>query len=226
MAVELSQSGTPKRKRRWLQYSLRTFLLLVAVFSVWLAIQVNKAQKQRAAVAAVEKVGGIVVYDYMREQYAALQAARRDIRDAVPPGPLWLRKLIGDEHFMRPVGLTFYRDATDDDVEQALALDDITELNLSMTKVSDDGLRHLAELESLEVLALSYTNISDDGLAHLRNVPTLQRLHITNTGITDAGLQHLADLKHLELLHVYRTNVTPQGIAELQQKLPGLTIYQ
>ena len=93
---ELTEAGTPKPKRSWLQYSLRTFLLLVAVFSVWLGIQVNKAQKQKAVVAAIEAAGGEVIYDW---QYLAWQnSLTLPGSENVPSQGAWLRKIVGEEY--------------------------------------------------------------------------------------------------------------------------------
>ena len=53
--------ATPKR--RWLQYSLRTLLALILVFSCglgWFAREVQRARAQRKAAAAIEKSGGRV----------------------------------------------------------------------------------------------------------------------------------------------------------------------
>ena len=50
------------KPRRLLRFSLRTLLLLTAVVACWLGVQVNKAQKHKAAVAAIEAAGGRVSY--------------------------------------------------------------------------------------------------------------------------------------------------------------------
>ena len=53
--------GLAQPKRGWLRFSLRTLLILTALVAVWLGVQVNKAQKQRAAVAAIKAAGGHAV---------------------------------------------------------------------------------------------------------------------------------------------------------------------
>jgi hypothetical protein len=74
--------------RRWFQYSLRSFLILVTALAVWLGIVVNRAREQREAVKAIEALGGEVVYDWK------LELDREE-----PLGPRWLRELIGDDFF-------------------------------------------------------------------------------------------------------------------------------
>ena len=51
-----------KPYRRCMRFSLRTLLLVTAIVACWLGVQVNRAQKQRAAVAAIVAAGGFVMY--------------------------------------------------------------------------------------------------------------------------------------------------------------------
>ena len=47
-----------KPRRRWLQISLRTLLILVTLLSIGLGWVVNRGERQRRAVAALEEMGG------------------------------------------------------------------------------------------------------------------------------------------------------------------------
>jgi hypothetical protein len=51
-------------KSRWFRFSLRTLLLVIAVLCVWLGIQVNAARRQKEAVAAIQKAGGEINFDF------------------------------------------------------------------------------------------------------------------------------------------------------------------
>src|SRR5262245_35817365 len=44
--------------RRWLRYSLRTLLVLVTVFCLWLGWQVRIVHKRKAALREIEDAGG------------------------------------------------------------------------------------------------------------------------------------------------------------------------
>ncbi len=96
MQTEPSKADPPKRKRRWLQFSLRSLLLAVLIVAIgmaaWIVPIKNRAQRQKEAVDAILKGGGFVVYDY--QEYG-----ERIHEDAKPPGPDWLRKLLGDDVF-------------------------------------------------------------------------------------------------------------------------------
>lgn len=55
----------PKPKRTWCQFRLRTLFLLVAVVAAacgWLAWRIEHKRRERAAVAAIKKSGGIARY--------------------------------------------------------------------------------------------------------------------------------------------------------------------
>ena len=79
--------------KRFTRISLRTLLILITVFAVWLAVQVNRAHRQREAVAWVEANVGMVQYDWQYDENDRL------IVDAESPTPKWLRDLVGDEYF-------------------------------------------------------------------------------------------------------------------------------
>ena len=51
-------------KRRWLQFSLRSFLALATLFSIWLGFHVRSARRQEESVAAIKRLGGWVYYDF------------------------------------------------------------------------------------------------------------------------------------------------------------------
>ena len=51
-------------RRRWLRISVRGLIILVLVIGGWLGWAVHNARIQREAVAAVERAGGEVMYDW------------------------------------------------------------------------------------------------------------------------------------------------------------------
>ena len=78
--------STPKPRRRWLQFSLRTLVVLMLLLGAgfgWLAHEVDRARTQQKAVAAIEKLGG-------RVECEAVSGGM--IRTAVA----WLGKLFGE----------------------------------------------------------------------------------------------------------------------------------
>src|SRR5437879_3693406 len=96
-------SDTPKRKRRWLQFSLRSLLIftvLCALAAAWLGRKIERKRQEQAAVDAIRESGGTVVYDY------------EDGNN--PDGPTRLRSLLGDNFFNEVHGVDFSHNAIDE----------------------------------------------------------------------------------------------------------------
>jgi hypothetical protein len=85
--ITVTKSSKPKR--RFLQFSLRTLLVVMLIVCVTLGWKVNKAKRQREAVAWVQESGGSVSYGYEFDD------ARKRVPNPQPPGPKWLRELLG-----------------------------------------------------------------------------------------------------------------------------------
>lgn len=81
-----------------LSFNLRTSLVLVTAFAVYLGIAVNKASQQRKAVKAIEALGGAVRYNWQHVPDCGFHQAN-DLAIGEPSGPEWLRRLIGDDYF-------------------------------------------------------------------------------------------------------------------------------
>jgi hypothetical protein len=103
-----SMDRVHKPRARWKTISLRGLLLLVLGIAVWLGWIVNKARRQREAVAALQKFGGFVHYDWefidgpvkvpqgnllWMPSWGKFTSTRK------PWAPDWLRRALGDEYF-------------------------------------------------------------------------------------------------------------------------------
>jgi hypothetical protein len=189
---------SPKPRLRWYQYSLRSLLVLmvlVASLGSWFAVKRQQLEKQRAAVKAIGEMGGEVEYDYQ------LDGSGRLNLDAEPPGPAWLRNLLGDDFFTHVVCV--YLDGspiTDAGLEHLKGLTRLKELLLNGPQVTDAGLEHLKGLTQLQFLGLNHTHVTDAGLGQLNGLTQLQWLDLDGAQVTGAGLQHLKVLPQLDSL--------------------------
>jgi hypothetical protein len=88
-------------RRCYLQFSLRGFLVSLTAFAIWLSVIANRAREQQEAVKAIEAMGGAVYYDWQIEyEHSEKPGLLFSINhDKPPPGPDWLRRLIGAEFF-------------------------------------------------------------------------------------------------------------------------------
>ena len=246
MEQDLANAAQPKARRRWYQFGLRTLLIGVTLAGCgfgWLGIKVQNSRQQAAVVAAIRKLGGDVLYDYQLNSDGVLDRA------ATPPGPAWLRAVIGDEFFMdvREVDLAS-TPTTDADLpllarfpaleqlwldgtrisgtglKDLKGLTKLTSLSLTGASISDAGLAELTANTQLETLSLNGTKVTDRGLEHLKRLPHLKALGLNDTQISDVGLEHLESLPQLESLVLGNTKVTEQGVKNLQQALPNCKI--
>ncbi len=218
---------TTRSIRRRFRFSLRTLLIVFVVFSVglgWFAFKMRQAEKQRGAVEAIRKAGGVVHYDYQQPDEWGFTPERE------PPAPAWLRELVGEDFFSDVVsvsggGTGFRTDAGDVILDHVKRLPELTTLGLVGKTVTDTGLENLKGLTELDTLVLDHAQVSDEGLEHVGRLTKLELLYLSNTQITDAGLRQFRSLTRLEWLELHSTHVTKDGIEELQEALPNCTIY-
>lgn len=150
---------------RWYQFRLRTLLVLVLVCvtpCIWFASRMQKARKQKAAVAAIRNRGGEVFYDYQFE------GSGLDLH-APLPGPEWLRDRLGID-FLADVYYVGMESSTirDSDIEPVRDLPRLRWLRLTLSGITDAGLQQLEGLTSLERLAIENTKVTEDGVTKFR----------------------------------------------------------
>jgi hypothetical protein len=237
-------------RRRFWRFSLKTLLILLTLFCLWLGTLANSANRQRRAVEAIVRSGGEFNFDYQRvvNPRGSGQVYSHKVN---PPGPKWLRSIIGDHYFITPVSLRLIQQpAVKDDclaqldalpnLESAFFLDvpfrdshvvhlkhlkNLTNLTFNDETLSGpDGPRRfdfLQYLPKLESLSLNESNFGDADAKHLKDTMNLKTLFIYDSQIGDDGLAQLQHLKNLELIGLSRTRVTDRGIAYLST-LPKL----
>lgn len=168
---------SPFLRRRWLQFRLRTLLIItlaVALLMAWVVHKRDEARQQQKAFHVILDKGG------------ASNFGPESTR------PTWVRWILGS-NVAAAGGCVEFGDSTfnDADLAQLSALGTIQRLSLSRTRVSDKGLVHLKKLTRLKYLSLDETSISDAGLISLHNCRSLEWLYLGGTRTTDAGVQNL-----------------------------------
>ncbi|HJT35803.1 MAG TPA: hypothetical protein VJ783_27490 [Pirellulales bacterium] len=196
---------------RRFQFSLRALFVLVTAVGVWLGVQVNSARRQAAIVAAIEQVDGFVYYDWQFDQDDQETDATH------PPGPTWLRKLIGDDYFQTVIAVCIYDPHLKEDLLPAVdELPALRTLVLHETQTGDALMRRISKLIHLWCLDISQTKVSDAGLVHLSRLCTLKRLAVGtwdgDRSVGDLGLKRAASTLDLEVLVVLGQGFTDDSI--------------
>jgi hypothetical protein len=191
------------RGQRWYQFSLRSlllFTLICAIASAWLAHRMDQKRIELEAVDSLVKRGARVAFDYHFLKSGGFDAT------AQPPGPAWLRRLVGENFFGEVENVEFPAEIR--------------------SPIVDADLVRLGSLTNLKSLELRNTEIGDAGLANLEGMTRLRALDLSETRVTDAGLVHLKRLTTLTWLDLRRTNVTDAGRAELERALPNCLLQR
>jgi len=132
--------------RQWrFQFGIRTLLLLifaVAVCCSWFACRMQKAKRQKEVVEEILGLGGGVEYDYHFDSLGN----RIALPFPKPPGPAWLRKVVGVDFLSNVVYVRLYGPSVTDARTQNLPkLSDLRTLRLTNTRVTFKRYRELQE---------------------------------------------------------------------------------
>jgi hypothetical protein len=168
---------------------------------------------QREAVAAIERAGGYVRFDW---QYDDGVLGKQE--------PGWLRRHLGPG-FFEEVTFAYVSNKADDALmRQVGRLHQLQWLDIEGNHVTDEGVKFLARLSGLRHLRLRSNRITDIGLLTVSGLSKLERLSLDDAAVTDTGLLHLARLKRCQVINVWRTKVTPAGNGAMKAKCPWMHI--
>jgi Leucine-rich repeat (LRR) protein len=195
-----------------LQFGLRSMLLaavLLALCAAWLAQRIERARREEAALKTVAACGGYYFFDY------ELAPDGAQVLAATPPGPAWVRALLGEHFFATVVEVGSH---TGEGINEDIDLAVLQTCSLAGPEVDDDKLTlltHCSHLRSLNLCG-SY-RVTSTGMSCLRGLVDLQELDVSNTGITDAGLEQLHDLSNLERLNLENCRVSSEGLKKVAE---------
>jgi len=236
MSIEIEPKTVRPTRRRWLQFSLRTFLLLVLVTSVWMGWYIRSVRRQQDSVRAITAVGGAVIYEHQFD----VDGLHYQIQSRLPAS--LSRKL--DNYLYDVEGVKLFAIKTDpnDALQHLEGVPKVEQLVFAETGVTDDGLRYVAQLQKLELLHLAIESaVSDAGIEHfanhpslvyfgieytevtgnclrtLRTIPSLRELSLRGNRISDDGLRYLRNMEQLKRLDLSGNEITDRGLAHLSR---------
>lgn len=180
------------------RFSLKTLLISFTAAAVALGYFVGTAQQQKRAVAAIERLGGTVIYDYQYRHDQELDEKVINLFNAPPD--VWYVNLLGRDFFHRVVGVHGYK----------------------LRYHNQSGPVYLSFGPSR--LKTEFSENTDEALGSLRGLRSLLFLDLRRTSVTDAGLETLAILDGIASVTLFRTKVTDEGVRRLQEAMPDLEI--
>lgn len=182
-----------------LTLSLRMLLLLILSAALWLGWRVDKARRQRHAIAQVEKYNGYVRFDY---EYAD----GKEIPNAQPKGPRWLRRELGDDYF-REVRRVIYVDQPLSDATLAPLTDLSVIEELCFLTRMHHGKAPVDPPPGLE-------RLTESGLSRLEGLTRLRRLQFHDMELTGSMLRQLNHSTQLEELEIFEGDGIEGGISD------------
>ena len=214
----------PKPRRRWLRFSLGSLLLLFMVIAIPLAWRMNSVHRKRKVVAELLAIPGTAVgYDYQNlgSSMPPSKALGSVTLPSSPPGPKWLRTILGDDFFAEITEVTLSNPELDEAVlARVTALPNLKKLDIN-EGITDSGLAYVANATKLETLLITSQSVTDAGIAHLRGLKRLKMLTVKGPRMTDEGIRQIATRSQLEQLNLESDQITDDGLKEIA-KLPNL----
>jgi hypothetical protein len=218
---ELSNAMEPISQHTWhkrAQVSVRVLLILVLVAGSCLGWVVRSASIQREVVAAIEKTGSLVMYDWQFKN-------GHPVANGAPRAPKWLVDFVGVDYFGHVTCIVCSCKISDAEMFHIGHLAHLEHLEFAcVDTVSDAGLAHIEGLTALKVLCLKSNKVTDAGLTHLGHLTGLRRLWLRSNAITNRGLDHLNGLRGLQNLGLEGSSVSQSGVRELQLAVRGLNV--
>jgi hypothetical protein len=227
MTLDASISPHVKKpSRRWLQFGLRSLLLLITVFGVWFGLYMQRVRRQKEAVHAIREYGGWVHYDF--QETAAPPGIGFDSR-IKPPLPKWLVDRLGEDFFFNvaQVNLVYNSDfgrrvdnanVAGTALRRLDAFPKLRVLLVKDTQATDDGLRAVGKLKRLTYLYMwDASKVTDAGIAHLAGLSNLKKIHVSSSQIGDESLKVLGTLPRLEEMSLQGNRFSDRGLAYLEE---------
>jgi hypothetical protein len=218
-AFSEATSVAPRSKTRVRPIVLALFMMLGIVGGVGY----QRSERQRAAVRAIELLGGNVCYDYQIEG----DGIRGNASSWVPPMILE-RTGVDLFHSVVEVSLLQPRLPQEKSIEseqarlRALdplyALPNVQVLRVSGRLVNDRRMCEFGKMRSLrELVVTNAALVTNRGIESLSTSNSLETVQLTRAGIDDEALRWFSFIPNLRCLVLYATKFSNQGLAYLNK---------
>lgn len=204
-----------------LRFSLRALLVIVTIGSIALGIVVNRAERQRKAVAWVKEHYGSVRYAHVGPYGKSGEKA--GTADELP-APRWLIDVLGEHYFFQPNWVGIHGVTPETDLSPLANLPGLKSVSLGGGHVTAAHLRQLSAIPSLTELSLSGRTLDADALQELRAAAQLKQLSLSELRLNAAATQGAFSLSQLRNLFINQCelDLSTTGACETLQNLEEL----
>jgi hypothetical protein len=238
--ITTDQQASPvaPRRRRWLQFSLRSLFIVFTILIIWLGAWIQRAREQELAIKAIQRQCDILTVWY-DDQFANETGNGSGYGGTPGAGaggvvidlrrkswiPAFVQARFGKDFFHDAISVAFTGARDQNELfQQAARLRHIEQLTPHVS-VRDEDITRIAGLSRLKRLDLMDPSpeLTDKALEVLVQMPSIEALSIYDASITDQGLAALANmpqLKELTIGHgpipISRFHITDEGVAHLE----------
>ncbi len=229
------------RKPYRLRVSVRTLLVFVLLIGLAMGVvarRVRQARRQRIAVAQICGCGGSIAYDWQTLFALDGDEGAPTTPASTPPGPPWLRRLVGDDYFqsitgveINGVSLSVSRTGCSErelTIQAARSFPQLRSLLISCYESGQPALDVVRELSELKTLTVFGDGFDGAGLIQLNRLAKLERIDIASGGsLSDDTLKQLSTFPKLKALQIECSSFSDQGLAHLPRfpKLQHLALH-
>jgi hypothetical protein len=239
--ITTGQAAAPlkPRRRRWLQFSLRSLFVVFTILIVWLGAWIQSAREQERAIKAIQQQCDILTVWY-DDEFADEKANGNGGRSGEFTSgvvinlrrkswvPAAVQARLGKDFFHDAISVAFTGARDQGELFQQVARLGRIEQLTPHVSVRDEDIKRIAGLRRLKWLDLmdATPEFTDKSLEVLAQMPSIEALSICDASITDRGLTALENMRQLKELTLgplpfgsirnSRFHFTDEGVAHLE----------
>jgi hypothetical protein len=210
--------------------SLRALLVLVALFGIffaYLGMKWRAAQRQQAALTALES-GGMGGWGFDFRLTRRSNSNPRSPKQAAWV-PEWLAERVSPHFFqhVRAIGFGKPNDpdapkTRDEDLEKLREFPGLRELEILRTEITDRGIENLEHCPELHILTLWLNPyVTPESMKTIKKLPRLHSFYCVGELNSDEGLIHLKELPRLRELDLVdfrdKPGITDDGLKHVSE---------
>lgn len=175
------------------RFSLRVLLVFVTLGGIALGVIVNRAERQRKAIAWIKEHQARVVYAHTPRGFPP--------KPEVLPAPQWLINILGEHYFFHPQSVTLENVQGNEDLSPLYGLPTVDRISLEHSSLTGKQLRQLSQMSGISELNLDDSELTDDAFAELQNASNLRNLSVMRCRLSATDTKTIFELTQLKQIY-------------------------